>query len=32
MFGIFDRNNGMKVRVQEFLDGIMAGAQTNYPQ
>ncbi len=32
MFGIFDRNNGMKVRIQEFLDGIMAGAQTNYPQ
>jgi endoglucanase len=30
-FGIFDRNNNMNVRMPEFLNGIMEGAKTNYP-
>jgi endoglucanase len=30
-FGIFDRKNGMSVRVSCFLDGIMEGAKTQYP-
>jgi endoglucanase len=30
-FGIFDRDNNMNVRMPEFLNGIMEGAKTNYP-
>lgn len=30
-FGIFERNNGMKVGQTCFLDGIMEGAKTVYP-
>jgi hypothetical protein len=31
MFGIFDRDNDMKVVRTEWLEGIMAGAATAYP-
>jgi endoglucanase len=31
MFGIFDRNDNMNVRVPAFLEGIMDGAKTAYP-
>lgn len=30
-YGIFDRNNNMNVRTPAFLDGIMEGAKTSYP-
>jgi endoglucanase len=30
-FGIFDRDNNMKVNRTEWLEGIMEGAKTNYP-
>jgi endoglucanase len=30
-FGIFDRDNNMKVTRTEWLEGIMEGAKTNYP-